>query len=73
MPSTRELSKIEHRNIRKWLYEPIFNASMISYGTQRYRSFIRNYCNAGVCDINTFLKASAQRKSAIQQKDLLYY
>ena len=25
MPSTREMSKITHRKIRRWLYNPLFN------------------------------------------------
>ena len=27
MPATRELSALEHRKIRKWLYEPHFKVS----------------------------------------------
>ena len=27
MPSTREMSKLEHRQLRKWLYDPLFNIS----------------------------------------------
>lgn len=30
MPTTREMSKITHRNIRKWLYDPLYNTKVTS-------------------------------------------
>lgn len=39
MPSTREISAISHRKIRKWLYEPLFNRQAIKNIDTKFKSF----------------------------------
>lgn len=39
MPSTREISAFDHRKIRKWLYEPIFDHTKIHYGEEKFQKF----------------------------------
>ena len=29
MPTTREMSKLTHRNIRRWLYDPLYNSTLV--------------------------------------------
>ena len=42
MPATREISAIDHRKIRKWLYDPIFDYSKIHYGGECFKKFKQN-------------------------------
>ena len=43
MPSTREISAIDHRKIRKWLYDPIFDYTKIHYGEDSFKKFKQNH------------------------------
>ena len=42
MPSTREMSKLTHRKIRRWLYNPIFNKDAIFLPERRRKQRVTN-------------------------------